>query len=104
YGVNALIIRMSVAISAGTISFVQTITRYKPVTDPTLMAPTAVLGFRLLISVVPALLIAIGLIFVFLYPLHGKKLEDVKAQCALSTSSCPESPGPGTPFIGTPAA
>ncbi len=104
YGVNALIIRMSVAISAGTISFVQTITKYKPVTDPTLMAPAAVIGFRFLVSVVPAVLIGIGLIFVFFYPLHGKKLDDVKAQCALSTASCPEPVGPGTPFTGTPAA
>ncbi|MFZ2413509.1 MAG: MFS transporter, partial [Candidatus Cryosericum sp.] len=104
YGVNALIIRMSVAISAGTISFVQTITKYKPVTDPTLMAPSAVIGFRFLVSIVPALLIGIGLIFVFFYPLHGKKLEDIKAQCALSTASCPESPEPGIPFTGTPVA
>src|SRR5664280_3079097 len=60
YGVNALIIRMSVAISAGPISFVQTITKYKPVVDPTLMAPTAVIGFRFLVSVIPAALIGLG--------------------------------------------
>ena len=84
YGINALIIRMSVAISAGTISFVQTITKYKPVADPTLMAPTAVIGFRFLVSVVPAVLIGIALIFVFFYPLHGKRLKHVKEQCALA--------------------
>jgi len=84
YGVNALIIRMSVAISAGTISLVQTITGYRPVQDPALMAPTAVIGFRFLVSVVPAALIGLGLIFVFLYPLHGGRLVHVKEQCALA--------------------
>jgi GPH family glycoside/pentoside/hexuronide:cation symporter len=102
YGVNALIMRMSVAISAATISFVQTITKYKPVADPALMAPAAVTGFRVLISAVPAALIGVGLIFVFFYPLHGKKLEAVKAQCALAAEPCPKSPEPGTPFTGTP--
>jgi GPH family glycoside/pentoside/hexuronide:cation symporter len=82
YGVNALIIRMSVAISAGTISLVQTVTGYKPVTDPTLMAPAAVVGFRLLVSVVPAVLIGLGLIFVFLYPLYGARLARVKRLCS----------------------
>ena len=82
YGVNALIIRMSVAISAGTISLVQTVTGYKPVTDPSLMAPAAVVGFRLLVSIVPAILIGLGLIFVFLYPLYGTRLARVKRLCS----------------------
>ena len=84
YGVNALIIRMSVAISAGAISLVQTITRYKPVSNPALLAPTAVIGFRFLVSVVPAALIGLGLIFVFFYPLYGTRLERVKEQCILA--------------------
>jgi Na+/melibiose symporter-like transporter len=63
------------------------------------MAPAAVTGFRFLVSVVPAALIAVRLIFVFFYPLHGKKLEAVKTQCALAAASCPE---PGAPFTGTP--
>jgi Na+/melibiose symporter-like transporter len=48
------------------------------------MAPTAVIGFRFLVSVVPAVLIGLGLIFVFLYPLHGGRLARVKEQCALA--------------------
>jgi len=95
YGVNALIIRMSVAISAGTISLVQTVTGYKPAADPTLMAPAAIVGFRLLISVVPAILIGLGLIFVFLYPLHGARLADVKRKC--STTQCVNSDGTAVP-------
>jgi Na+/melibiose symporter-like transporter len=87
YGVNALIIRMSVAISAGTISLVQTVTSYRPVTDPTLMAPAAVVGFRLLVSVVPAVLIGLGLIFVFLYPLYGARLAAVKRMCTAARSA-----------------
>ena len=84
YGVNALIIRMSVAISAGTISLVQTITGYRAVANPALMAPAAIIGFRVLVSAVPAALIGLALIFVFLYPLHGARLERVKEQCALA--------------------
>lgn len=84
YGVNALIIRMSVAISAGTISLVQTITGYRTVANPALMAPAAVIGFRVLVSAVPAILIGLGLLFVFLYPLHGERLARVKEQCALA--------------------
>lgn len=95
YGVNALIIRMSVAISAGTISLVQTVTGYKPAADPTLMAPAAIVGFRLLISVVPAILIGLGLIFVFLYPLHGARLADVKRKCG--TTQCVNSDGTAVP-------
>jgi GPH family glycoside/pentoside/hexuronide:cation symporter len=96
YGVNALIIRMGVAISAGTISLVQTITHYKPVEDPALMAPTAVAGFRLLVSVVPAVLIGLGLIFVVVYPLHGTRLAEVKQQCALAAEACPEPAAPAS--------
>jgi len=88
YGVNALIIRMGVAVSAAIISLVQTITRYKPVDDPALMPPSAVIGFRLLVSIVPAVLIGLGLIFVLLYPLHGAKLAQVKEQCALAADPC----------------
>ncbi|MGB9666752.1 MAG: MFS transporter [Candidatus Cryosericum sp.] len=86
YGVNALIIRMGVAISAATISIVQTITHYKPVQDPALMAPAAVVGFRLLVSVVPAVLIGLGLVFVLFYPLYGARLAQVKQECAAAAS------------------
>jgi GPH family glycoside/pentoside/hexuronide:cation symporter len=95
YGVNALIIRMSVAISAGTISLVQTVTGYKPVADPTLMAPAAIVGFRLLVSVVPAALIGLGLVFVFLYPLYGARLANVKKLCGSREEPGEHIPQPG---------
>jgi len=100
YGVNALIMRSSVAISAGIIAFVQIRTHYvAKLIDPTLQPHTAVVGFRVLMSGIPAVLMLIALVFILMYPLYGKKLEAVKAQCALSAASCPE---PGTPFTGTP--
>ena len=100
YGVNALIMRSSVAISAGIIAFVQIRTHYvAKLTDPTLQPHTAVVGFRVLMSGIPAVLMLIALVFILMYPLYGKKLEAVKKQCALTTAPCPES---GTPFTGTP--
>lgn len=100
YGVNALIMRSSVAISAGIIAFVQVRTHYvAKLTDPTLQPHTAVVGFRVLMSGIPAVLMLIALVFILMYPLYGKKLEAVKKQCALTTAPCPES---GTPFTGTP--
>jgi GPH family glycoside/pentoside/hexuronide:cation symporter len=101
YGVNALIMRSSVAISAGIIAFVQIRTHYvAKLTDPTLQPHTAVVGFRALMSGIPAVLMLIALVFILMYPLYGKKLEAVKKQCALTTASCPD---PGAPSTGTPA-
>jgi GPH family glycoside/pentoside/hexuronide:cation symporter len=101
YGVNALIMRSSVAISAGIIAFVQIRTHYvAKLTDPTLQPHTAVVGFRALMSGIPAVLMLIALVFILMYPLYGKKLEAVKKQCALTTASCPD---PGAPSPGTPA-
>ena len=81
YGINALIMRSSVAISAGIIAFVQVHTHYMAkLTDPSLQPHTAVVGFRLLMSFIPAALMMIGLVFVLMYPLYGERLRTVQAR------------------------
>jgi len=80
YGINALIMRSSVAISAGIIAFIQVHTHYvAKLTDPRLQPHTAVVGFRLLMSVIPAALMLIGLLFINRYPLYGQKLQEIRS-------------------------
>ncbi|MHA1131747.1 MAG: hypothetical protein ACTSQQ_13170, partial [Candidatus Helarchaeota archaeon] len=38
----------------------------------------ALLGIRLLIGIVPAILLALGLIFLLIYPLNKKRVEKLK--------------------------
>jgi GPH family glycoside/pentoside/hexuronide:cation symporter len=100
YGINALVMRSSVAISAGIIAFVQVRSGYvAQLTDAALQPRTAVVGFRLLMSAIPAVIILTALVFVLLYPLHGKRLEEVRRACELEQNLCrqPEVPPPAAP-------
>jgi GPH family glycoside/pentoside/hexuronide:cation symporter len=79
FGVSALIMRASVTISATTIAFVQSKTHYiAQLSDPRLQPQSALIGFRALMSIIPAVFLLISLISVLMYPLYGKRLEEIR--------------------------
>lgn len=96
YGINALIMRSSVAISAGIIAFVQVHTHYvAKLTDPRLQPHTAVVGFQLLMSIIPAAIMLLSLFFVLQYPLYGEKLQSIRSQEAASQDGHAQTGAPG---------
>jgi len=80
-GVSGIIVKLSNAISWGIIGVVLTIFGISQANlTPSLISPHQIFGFQFLIGVVPVVIILLGLLCLFLYPLHGKKLEEMKEQ------------------------
>jgi GPH family glycoside/pentoside/hexuronide:cation symporter len=48
--------------------------------DPTSVTNTTRFGIKMLMFILPAIALSIGAIFMALYPLHGKKLDDLNAK------------------------
>ena len=46
--------------------------------DPLVVDETTIFGLKTLIFIFPAIALGIGMLFMFLYPLHGEKLKEVK--------------------------
>ena len=80
FGMNALMIRLGVALQAVITAAVLQATGYNA--DLALQPASAILGIRLLVTVIPLASIAIALIALHYYPLHGGRLEEVKGRVA----------------------
>lgn len=78
FGINGFIIRFGIAMTSGIQTLVWGLTGYDPNLD--IQMPAAVLGLRLLMSAVPVLAMALAIAFTWLYPLHGERLMQVKAE------------------------
>ncbi|MHA1252679.1 MAG: MFS transporter [Candidatus Helarchaeota archaeon] len=77
YGVNALIIRLSTILTIVTIGSVLSTTGWY-IYDPGAYSPQIELGLRSLMFIFPALALGIGILALYFYPLHGKKLQEVR--------------------------
>jgi GPH family glycoside/pentoside/hexuronide:cation symporter len=77
YGINALIIRLSTILTFITIGLVFSTTGWW-VYEPTGPIEPVILGLRNIMFVFPAIALTIGIIAMYFYPLHGKRLADVK--------------------------
>lgn len=78
FGINGFIIRFGIAMTSGIQTLVWGLTGYDPNLD--IQMPAAVLGLRLLMSAVPVLAMALAIALTWLYPLHGERLMQVKAE------------------------
>ncbi len=78
-GVSGVIVKSSNAISwlvLGIVLAVFGIDREN--VSPSTITPLGEVGLRTLIGIIPIIFIAAGLLFLYLYPLNGEKLEEIK--------------------------
>jgi len=80
FGINGFIIRFSIAMQAIVTSIVLIITKYDAHLAVGEQPASALLGLRLLVSVIPIIGLAIAFLATRAYPLYGERLEQVKAE------------------------
>jgi GPH family glycoside/pentoside/hexuronide:cation symporter len=51
--------------------------------DPAVVTDATRFGIKTLMFILPAIALSIGIIFMLIYPLHGKKLEDLNAELTI---------------------
>lgn len=78
FGVNAFILRFSVAIQVNVMAYVQRLTKYDNTLSVELQPESAITGIRLLMSIIPIVFILFAIFFAVLYPLHGERLRKIK--------------------------
>jgi GPH family glycoside/pentoside/hexuronide:cation symporter len=80
-GVSGVIVKLSNAISWLVLGITLTIFQInRENLTPSTITPLGELGLRLLIGVIPIIFIGLGMFFLYIYPLAGSKLEEVKLQ------------------------
>ncbi|NLG68754.1 MAG: MFS transporter [Firmicutes bacterium] len=76
FGMHALILRLNGIAQAAILAFVLTRSGYSP--DLAVQPESALTGLRLLVTAVPAAILAITLVWLWLYPLHGTRLSRIR--------------------------
>jgi len=77
YGVNALIIRFSNVLVILAIGIIFDTVGWKTF-DPTVDPSQVAFGLRALVFIFPAIALAIGILAIYKYPLHGERLRNVQ--------------------------
>jgi len=78
-GVSGVIVKSSNAISWLVLGIVLTVFQInRENVSPSTLTPLGELGLRILIGIIPIAFIALGMLFLYLYPLSGESLEEVK--------------------------
>ncbi|MHA1652241.1 MAG: MFS transporter [Candidatus Helarchaeota archaeon] len=84
FGGNALITKPAISVAAFIVGIFNTYFLFNPSFDvhspKYIHADTALLGIRIVMGIVPALFLAIGLLFFLLYPLNKKRVEKLKKE------------------------
>lgn len=84
FGGNALITKPAISVAAFLAGLINTYFFFNPsfnVQSPKyVQAGYALLGIRLLMGIIPAVLLALGLIFLIFYPLNKKRVEKLKIE------------------------
>lgn len=80
YGINGFFVRIAIAIQAWVLTAVLGVSGYQA--NVSAQAASAIIGLRVLVSpvVVVALLVAVAMMWI--YPLHGRRLQKVKSDLA----------------------
>lgn len=101
YGVQGFIIRFGVTLQAIVMAQVFTRTGYVP--DRINQAPQALAGMHAMLSIIPLASIIIALVALYLYPLHGHRLEGVvQFRAQRDAELAADSPLAAQPFVGRP--
>ncbi len=77
WGVTAFFMRLSVILVVLSINFVLNSVGWKVFT-PSSVTPQILIGLRLLMTAFPMTFLGIGILGMYFYPLHGKRLQEVR--------------------------
>ncbi|HEY79599.1 MAG TPA: MFS transporter [Caldilineae bacterium] len=78
FGINGFIIRLAFAFQGTMLGGMLALTGYNPILET--QPPNVALGLRILITLAPMTAMLVGIFAVWKYPLHGRRLIDVKTQ------------------------
>ncbi|MHA2392093.1 MAG: MFS transporter [Promethearchaeota archaeon] len=79
FGINALIHKPSQSIGPIVATMILTFFNYDP-TPEAIQPPEAIIGIKILMFLIPAVVSAIGLAFLYKYPIHNDVLKDLQAK------------------------
>jgi len=80
FGINGFMVRLSIAFQGLVVTGIMTATGYDA--NAAVQSPSAIAGFRILLTVVPIIGVALGVLMMVLYPLHGERLAEVRQAIA----------------------
>lgn len=80
FGVNALFIRLGISLQAFAMGRILTAYGYDPKLE--VQPASAEIGLRVVMTAVPIISLVIALAFIWAYPLHGRRLKEVKTSLA----------------------
>jgi GPH family glycoside/pentoside/hexuronide:cation symporter len=78
FGMQGLLLKAGTVLQGAVLAFVLTTSGYNPDLGALGQPAGVETGLRLAISTLPAIAFGLGVLFLFLYPLHGKRLHDVQ--------------------------
>ncbi|MFW9897302.1 MAG: MFS transporter, partial [Candidatus Thorarchaeota archaeon] len=81
FGIDALIHKPSQSIGPIVATFILGIFGY--VQNSTVQTDSAIIGIKILMFLIPTIVSAIGLLFMYFHPLHGEKLDKLKENLEL---------------------
>ncbi len=88
FGINGFMVRLSIAFQGLVVTGIMTATGYNA--SAATQSASAIAGFRILLTVVPIIGIAIGVWMMRLYPLHGQRLAEVRQAIAQRRGEAPQ--------------
>jgi GPH family glycoside/pentoside/hexuronide:cation symporter len=77
FGMHALILRLNGVVAFGTLGLVLSLSGYDPALAQ--QPESALMALRLLVTVIPAVMLVLALVFLRAYPLHGERLARIRA-------------------------
>lgn len=82
YGIQGLLIRAAIVLQALVLNSLLSAGGYDPNLSVQAQPPALAFGLRLAVSIVPLIALALGMVAVLLYPLHGKRLQEIRERAA----------------------
>jgi GPH family glycoside/pentoside/hexuronide:cation symporter len=79
FGMQGLLLRLAIALQALALNYILTITGYVSGVGAAAQSPAVAVGLRWALAVLPAAGLALAILSLVLYPLHGKRLEALHA-------------------------
>lgn len=83
YGIQGLLIRAAIVLQALVLNSLLSAGGYDPALPVNAQPPALAFGLRLAVSIVPLIALGLGMLAVLAYPLHGKRLQEIRERAAM---------------------
>lgn len=82
FGINGFMVRLGISVQSVLMGFVLTVSGYNSKVSVDAQPASALAGIRSLLTIVPVVSLIFAVLFFRMYPLYGKRLEEVKSKVA----------------------